>query len=174
VYYFRSLSKHIVFVSLPFMPLQISECSFLIFVLISFFTNLIVSYFRLFYLYNHLFGNEPTSIACFLRGLSLSSFLRHSPKVLLLQSLLLLNPICLSKYCTVFGVVNLTMSLLTTNCGVYKFVTTSRHQMYNVRSLMTALDLLLARLQMTPFDLLHWFIYDSTSRDYSLSSYNEF
>jgi hypothetical protein len=29
----------------------------------------------------------------------------------------------------VFGVVNLTMSRFTTNCGVYKFVTTSDHQM---------------------------------------------
>jgi hypothetical protein len=31
-----------------------------------------------------------------------------------------------------------------------------------------------ARLLMTPLDLLHSFIYDSTSRHYNLSSYNEF
>jgi hypothetical protein len=38
---------------------------------------------------------------------------------------------------------------------------------YNVRSLMDA-KLYVARLLMTPFNLLHWFIYDSTSRYYNL------
>jgi hypothetical protein len=44
--------------------------------------------------------------------------------------------------------------------------------LYNIRSLMT--PIVLVRLQNTPLCLLHWFISDSTSRYYNLSSYNEF
>jgi hypothetical protein len=54
-----------------------------------------------------------------------------------------------------------------------RYLTTSDHQMYNVRSLMDA-KCKCAMLLMTPFNLLHSFISDSNSRYYSLSSYIEF
>jgi hypothetical protein len=40
--------------------------------------------------------------------------------------------LAMTPNCTMFCVVNLTKSLLTTNSSVYKFVTTSWHQMYSV------------------------------------------
>jgi hypothetical protein len=48
------------------------------------------------------------------------------------------------------------------------YLTTSDHQRYSVRPLRDA-KLYLSRLLMTPFNLLHWFISDSTSRHYNLS-----
>jgi hypothetical protein len=59
------------------------------------------------------------------------------------------------RYCTVFGVFNLTMSLLTTNCGVYKSITTS-----DIKCTMLGhwwMPIVLVKLLNTPLNWLHSF-----------------